>query len=316
MKVFISYNHKEKLIADTLKELLQRNDIEVTIDSADMKAGDKIKEFIDTSINNTDAIISIVSTNSLLSAWVGMESIKTLYRNKKFIACYVDNDFFNRGFVRKAEKKISEEINDIKNEIIEALKVNIGITHLQDELERYEDLHHNLSRIVAELKSMLCIDISCGKIEDNISNILKALNMVHIEFEEMHKWWSNLSVEWKNVFEKNLGTKIFPTNEQLQKLLSLKSIDCFGMQISNLGPLRMFNNLEILHCGKTLINSLEPLKKLSRLEFIDCHETYISSLIPIQGLSNLKNLVCFGTKLTSKEIDMFRQYNQSCHIQL
>jgi hypothetical protein len=77
--VFISYNHHDIEIANKLKEKLTAADINVVIDSERMQAGEDIKEFIEKCVRETGTTISLISKNSLLSAWVAMESIKKIY---------------------------------------------------------------------------------------------------------------------------------------------------------------------------------------------------------------------------------------------
>src|SRR5215831_46295 len=96
-KVFISYTHEDRHVAEKLKSALEAKGLLVIIDVT-MRAGASIKEFIESSIRDADVAISIVSNRSLLSPWVGMESITAFYSEKlqsgkKFIACYIDDDF-------------------------------------------------------------------------------------------------------------------------------------------------------------------------------------------------------------------------------
>src|SRR6476659_5876830 len=104
-----SYNHADSTIADQLKAALEQRGIEVCIDKAVMGPGTNIQEFIERSIHDTDVTLSIVSNRSLLSAWVALETINTFYHetfqsNKKFIACYIDDDFFGTDFRLNATK--------------------------------------------------------------------------------------------------------------------------------------------------------------------------------------------------------------------
>ena len=75
--VFISYNHNDADAARALKEKLQAQGINVVIDIEKIAAGQDIKEFIERSITDTDATISVISKKSLLSSWVAMETINT-----------------------------------------------------------------------------------------------------------------------------------------------------------------------------------------------------------------------------------------------
>lgn len=315
MNIFISYSHQDSNYAQLLRELLQEKHITVTIDSSNMIPGTRITEFITNSINNTDATISIVSRNSLLSTWVAMESIKGFRSSKKLIPCYIDESFLQRNFTGVAGQKISEEIKDIQNAIAAAHKNGMGIIHLENELERYQTLLIDLPEILAEFKKIRCVDIAKLPKNRDISQILRALNVLCLAEEEMEQWWQALSLEWKTIFTLNFPEKIIPTHHQLEKLFIIQGIDCHEVQIDDLQPLSIFQNLKWLICNKTLVNSLEPLKNLVQLEFLDCSNSFIRSLTPLIGLSTLKNLICINTKLSNDDILKFLQLQQNCRVQ-
>jgi len=177
--VFISYNHKDKKVADLIKIELEKEGIEVTIDSENMNAGDDIKMFIEESIKNTNVTLSLVSPNSLMSAWVAMESINTFYAqkivDKQFIAAFIDSSFFKRDFVDKALNKIDKEIEKIKKLINTRLAMNRNITDLQTELERYNDLSHNLPKIIQRLKDSLSVNIAGDNFQAGIIKVVQSI---------------------------------------------------------------------------------------------------------------------------------------------
>jgi len=179
-KVFISYNHHDREIAMRLKETLEKNGIEVTIDAKAMKAGADIKEFIEHSIANTDITLSIVSNKSLLSGWVAMETVNTFYyakfqEDKKFIACYIDNDFFNREFTLKAVEKIDGEIQEIESLMAKYAEQKTDSGDLNAEKTRLFDLRNNLNKIISRLRDSACIDIRGDLFETNLPNIIESI---------------------------------------------------------------------------------------------------------------------------------------------
>lgn len=177
--VFISYNHKDSETAHKLRKKLGDEGIKVIIDKETMKAGEDIKEFIQRSIREATITLSLVSKNSLLSAWVAMESIGTFsgeaIAGKRFIACYIDDDFFNRGYIDEALDVIEEEVNQINETIQKRLKRNRNIRDLQNELSRYKDLEHNIDETVRRLRESLCIDVSGNKLESNFPKLLESI---------------------------------------------------------------------------------------------------------------------------------------------
>jgi hypothetical protein len=54
----------------------------VSLDVDTMEPGERIQDFIERSIRDSDVVVSIVSTRSLLSRWVAVETINTFHRRK------------------------------------------------------------------------------------------------------------------------------------------------------------------------------------------------------------------------------------------
>jgi formylglycine-generating enzyme required for sulfatase activity len=178
-KVFISYNHKDRTVAQNLKQLLIANGFEVTIDSDAMQAGDDIKDFIEKCVRETDFTLSIVSKNSLRSAWVAMESSLTFGKEKvangRFIACYIDPGFFQRSYTRETLTFIKSEIKEIQEEMSFRFEEGWDSRDLQDELNRFNDLKHHLPQIIHKLKNSLCVDIMNDNLEKNFPTISRSL---------------------------------------------------------------------------------------------------------------------------------------------
>lgn len=179
-KVFISYNHHDTDVANKLRDKLAAENINVFIDSEKMQAGEDIKEFIEKCVRETNTTISLVSKDSLLSAWVAMESINTFYHektdlNKKFIACYITDDFFKRNFTDDALDHIELEIKEIQNLITVRMEKNRSIRDLQNELTRMTELRNNMDEIVRRLRERLCIDIRNENLTNNFQKILQAI---------------------------------------------------------------------------------------------------------------------------------------------
>jgi TIR domain/Effector-associated domain 11 len=179
--VFISYNHHDIEIANKLKDKLTAAGINVVIDSEKMEAGEDIKEFIEKCVRETSATISLISTNSLLSAWVAMESVNTFYHektdtSKKFIACFITDDFFKRDFTDNALDHVDAEIKEIQELVTARMQKNRSIRDLQNELTRNTELRNNMDEIVRRLRESLCVDIRDEKFESNFTKITDAVN--------------------------------------------------------------------------------------------------------------------------------------------
>ena len=179
--VFISYNHNDSGVANTLKEKLTAKGIEVIIDNEKMQAGENIKEFIEKCVRESAVTVSLISKKSLLSAWVAMESINTFYHEKtaakkKFIACYIENDFFKRTFTDEALDQIEGEIKELQSLITARIEKNRSIRDLQNELARKTELRNNIDEIIRRLRESLCIDIRNENFDLNFQRIVEAIH--------------------------------------------------------------------------------------------------------------------------------------------
>lgn len=178
--VFISYNHSNRDVAIKVKNALEKNGIKVLIDYEIMDAGENISEFIQNSIQTTDVTLSIVSNNSLLSSWVGMETTLTFYQEKlqnkkKFIACYLDDDFFQTDFRLEATKKIDEQISKIDAKIPEYTKLKIDTNDLNDEKSRLHKLRSDLGEYLQRLRETLTLDIRDESFDQSIVDIINTI---------------------------------------------------------------------------------------------------------------------------------------------
>jgi len=83
-KIFLSYSHKEKDIADILEEKLYERAmyIDISRDTRDLKYRDNIEEFMQT-ISEHDFVLNIISDNYLKSRNC-MYEVTELMRNRKF----------------------------------------------------------------------------------------------------------------------------------------------------------------------------------------------------------------------------------------
>lgn len=179
--VFLSYNHGDSAMANKLKEALEAHGVAVTIDQA-MQAGQGIQAFILDSIRITDVTVSIVSNRSLLSAWVAMESINTFYQakfddEKRFIACYIDDDFFQPRFRLDATDTIDARIREIDVLLPEYINRKLDPVDLNEEKSRLFNLRNNLGEILRRLKESLCLDLREDHFDESLARIISAIRV-------------------------------------------------------------------------------------------------------------------------------------------
>jgi Leucine-rich repeat (LRR) protein len=144
-------------------------------------------------------------------------------------------------------------------------------------------------------------------------------------------WRSNDFNKWNNegrpINETVIYLDISDSNIEIlgriENLINLKTINCYGNQLTslegienlvNLTFLRCNNNqltllegiencvnLNILYCNNNQLTSLEGIENLVNLEYLDYENNQLTSLEGIDNLINLKHLSCNNNQLTSLE---------------
>jgi hypothetical protein len=180
-KVFISYNHEDAVVAMSVRDLLARNNLDVIIDIDSMAAGQRIEEFIEQSIRQAEAVVSIVSNRSLLSSWVAMETIRSFHLQeskdgKLFIGCYLSDDHFRPEFRLECTRQIDERLQIIDRLIAEYAEKKIDPVDLNQEKTRLYDLRNNLGNILARLKETLCLDLRDPQFEKSCRSLVATIN--------------------------------------------------------------------------------------------------------------------------------------------
>jgi hypothetical protein len=179
-RAFISYNHDDRTAALRLKQVLEQGGIEVVLDIDSMPAGEHIADFIRRSILDSDAVVSVISSRSLISAWVASETIGSMNRNKwgervTLIACYLDDEWFQPEFRLQCTQKIDDRLKRIEELIPEYAAKKLDSTDLNEEKSRLYDLRNNLGTILAAFKDSLCLDIRDAQFDDSGRRLVAAI---------------------------------------------------------------------------------------------------------------------------------------------
>jgi hypothetical protein len=178
-KAFISYNHGDAAVARQVKEFLASNHVDVIIDEEDMPAGMSIMEFIQESIKNCDSVVSIVSSRSLNSGWVGQESVASMYAvwlaDKKFIPVKLDDVAFDIDFQITAQETILQKIQDLETKIGKLRQLGGDSRAFDDDRNRLFELKNNLGQIIQRLKSVLMVDISEANFQPSMQKVLSRI---------------------------------------------------------------------------------------------------------------------------------------------
>jgi hypothetical protein len=177
---FISYNHHDSDIAIKVYDFLDKHGIQTIMDRNNMNAGEDIKAFIEKSILNSNVTVSLISNKSLESAWVAMETIHTFYfqhfhAQKKFIACYIDDDFFQNDFTINMIHRIDAKIK-VNQDLVQAAQAKmIDTRDLNDENTRLYELRNNIDQIVGKLRASLCLDIRDASFQGSMNKLLASI---------------------------------------------------------------------------------------------------------------------------------------------
>jgi hypothetical protein len=178
--VFLSYNHADARTAGVIRKALETGGIAVRIDSKDMDPGEQIREFILKSVGSTSATVCLVSSASLLSGWVALESllaltVEELWGKRRFIACYLDEDFLDLGFSVKATDIVDRRIAALDKLMEKHRAKRIDTAELNDEKSRLFRLRGGLGEVLARLRGGLCLDVRSRKRAASLEKLVESL---------------------------------------------------------------------------------------------------------------------------------------------
>jgi hypothetical protein len=147
-----------------------------------LKFGDNIQEFIEESIRKSDFTIFVVSKNSLRSAWVIIEALKTLTigeveQKKKLLPISIDDSLFSNDFYIESLKEINSKLERIWEQTEETRALGGGIENIDAERKRWETLKKHLPDVLAKIRETLVGDFR-GKYKTS-NNLLKLINLIN-----------------------------------------------------------------------------------------------------------------------------------------
>jgi len=179
-RVFISYNHSDSETVSRLIKLLRDNDIDVTVDTDAMAPGERISDFIERSIRDCDVVVSVISSQSLQSAWVASETIQSIsrihwLREGALIACFLDDDWTQPEFRLQCTRQIDERLQRIERLLPDYAAQRLDSTDLNEEKTRLYSLRNSLGDLLATFKEALCLDIRGERFPDSGKRLVEAI---------------------------------------------------------------------------------------------------------------------------------------------
>lgn len=102
--------------------------------------------------------------------------------------------------------------------------------------------------------------------------------------------------------------------EPLAGLTELTYLDCQNTPVEDLRPIRDLVSLETLKCSGTQVSKLKPLSSLINLRQLECYNTSVKKLKHLRDLYQLEELRCYNTRISSREVDKFRDNHPDCEV--
>jgi hypothetical protein len=173
--VFLSYSHADRSIALQVKSALEKHGFAPRIDLETFTAGENLTQAIERTIRQSDVTLSLVSSQSLLSAWVLVESIHTFHAEKltgkKFLAGYLDEAFFAPGFRLTATKQIDARIAELEQLAGQYAAERLDTNDLNEEKSRLYNLRNQLGTVLTRLKESVSVDLRAGQFEAGLERL-------------------------------------------------------------------------------------------------------------------------------------------------
>ncbi len=158
-KVFISYNHQDGEIAQRIFDRLKKEGFDIFKDALTLQIGDNLEKSLKAALRETDFVISIFSSNSLISEWVGLETTETLLVErfgKKdqniFLPVLLDKEVVGEENVIRSIHLLDQNIAETEKRIRSRFGLKVPLNDLIAKYNRLIDLRNNLTNIVSRVK--------------------------------------------------------------------------------------------------------------------------------------------------------------------
>lgn len=182
-KVFISYSTKDRKPMLELKNELEALNIKVTVDENHIFPSEEIKKRTDEMVRKNDFTLSLVSPNSLVSPWVGQESIAAFktewYKSDlggRFIPIVLSEKVRDSQLRIEVRKELEKKREIINKEI--RARGKSKKKDLNEKIDQIDDLLNELGEIFHRIDNTLYIDFTTpnnitGSFNDLINVMVK-----------------------------------------------------------------------------------------------------------------------------------------------
>jgi hypothetical protein len=161
MKFFISYSKEDKKYAEEIAQVLIEDGHKVFYDAFEIKFGDNIFEKIEGAIKDSDAIIQIISKNSLNSEWVRREfssqTVKDISNKKqRILPVKIDDSVLPNYLATYAyldlSSNFSDGINTLRRLVSKMADSEDGLPREKKKVDNKERNKQLISEVSASLK--------------------------------------------------------------------------------------------------------------------------------------------------------------------
>ncbi len=98
--------------------------------------------------------------------------------DKKFIACFINEEFLRNEILIEAVKAIDKEIRELDRLITKSIRLHIDPLYLHAIRTRKFELRNNFSKILKRLREYLILDIRESEFHRNPPNIISEISNI------------------------------------------------------------------------------------------------------------------------------------------
>ena len=186
-RAFVAYAKEDAPTAEALAEALAAEGLRVTIDQVAMRPGEPISDFIRRAVSLVDVTVGVISRESLLSGWFGMEMIRSLRRGAPvaphvpFVGCCPDTTFFEDHRLDDGRLRLSltdeleTDIAELDRQVERYLDKGLPFDEISERRTRLLYHKNHLGEILQYLSSTRMLDIGPGKLAEGAREIARSL---------------------------------------------------------------------------------------------------------------------------------------------